>query len=76
MLIHGGINTETRKVLGDFSLFDIGLGEWIECEVSEDPALENPPPLQVRQMHTMEAIFRTASESSQIEELGERALWT
>ena len=41
MLIHGGSNTETRKVLGDFNLFDIELGEWIRCEVSNNNRCES-----------------------------------
>jgi len=48
MLIHGGSNTETRKVLDDFNLFDIELGEWIRCEVSKcesHTCAEEPVPL-------------------------------
>ena len=58
MAIHGGSNTETRKVLGDFSLFDIELGEWIKCEVSEDSGTAS---LTARQMHTMQVVCQTDS---------------
>ena len=34
MLVHGGINSVKRVVLGDFHLFDLELKEWIECAIS------------------------------------------
>jgi len=36
MLVHGGHNTEIKKTLDDFNLFDIELGEWIKCEITDD----------------------------------------
>lgn len=33
MLVHGGFNTEQKKVLNDFALFDFDLSKWINCRV-------------------------------------------
>lgn len=33
MLVHGGFNTEQKKVLNDFGMFDIELGKWINLRV-------------------------------------------
>ncbi len=33
MLLHGGFNTEQKKVLNDFALFDLDLNKWIYCRV-------------------------------------------
>jgi len=56
VLIHGGINTETKKVLGDFNLFDVDVGEWIRCEISNcesEQYNQEFMKVQARHMHTM-----------------------
>ncbi len=36
MLVHGGFNTEQKKLLNDYGLFDMDLNKWIYCRVFEN----------------------------------------
>jgi hypothetical protein len=36
MLVHGGFNTESKKVLDDFNLFDLEMMKWIDTRVYSD----------------------------------------
>ena len=33
MIVHGGFNTEQKKVLNDYALFDLDTSKWIYCRV-------------------------------------------
>ena len=37
MIIHGGANTEQKKVMNDFAMFDMEKLKWIDCKVFTDP---------------------------------------
>ena len=36
LLVHGGFNTEQKKLLNDFALFDLERNKWIECRLFLD----------------------------------------
>ena len=36
LLVHGGFNTESKKTLEDFAMFDMELLKWIDCKVFLD----------------------------------------
>lgn len=68
MLIHGGSNTEQKKVMNDFAMFDMEKLKWIDCKVYIDPHHRiddkhfsydntNENMIGFRQMHTMTSIY-------------------
>ena len=67
MLVHGGFNTEQKKVLNDFAMFDLDLKKWIYCRVfDKDTRIDDKhyaydtlveESLGFRQMHTLTAVF-------------------
>ena len=50
MIIHGGANTETKKILADFGVFNLEKGIWMH------PVLDNEGQhIGQRKMHTMQS---------------------
>ena len=65
LVVHGGFSTETKDILGDFSLYDLDKKTWIKCSLSPSPiqqtssTLSKLPPIKLtnRYMHTMTAVY-------------------
>lgn len=67
MVIHGGFNTERKRVLNDFSLYDIEQSKWMNCKIftqDESGSIERITDREnqkigvgYRQMHTLTAVY-------------------
>lgn len=67
MIVHGGFNTEQKKVLNDFGLFDFELNKWVNCRVFQESQRiddkhlnyddQHHEEIGFRQMHTMTAVI-------------------
>ena len=83
MLVHGGYNTEQKKLLNDFGLFDLETQKWIQNKVFntvegtklvhriDDKHFHydevDPNVIGFRQMHTINAIYDQEYWSDQVQ---------